>query len=93
MTALFLLTVYLLLQGYSIDWCKGPDRGLVAPDVVFYLDAPLKTIAARGGYGDERYETNKFQEKVYNAYKELEDASWKVQNIFCLFMCGCLYST
>lgn len=71
---------YTTAKGYSIDWCKGPDRGLVAPDVVFYLDAPLKTIAARGGYGDERYETNKFQEKVYNAYKELEDASWKLIN-------------
>eukprot|EP00112_Aurelia_sp_Birch-Aquarium-sp1_P002005 Seg122.8 transcript_id=Seg122.8/GoldUCD/mRNA.D3Y31 product="Thymidylate kinase" protein_id=Seg122.8/GoldUCD/D3Y31 len=69
---------YTSAKGYSIDWCKGPDRGLLAPDVVFYLEIPLKTASSRGGYGDERYETKSFQEKVFEKYQQLKDDSWKM---------------
>lgn len=71
---------YTSAKGYSIDWCKGPDRGLLAPDVVFYLDMPLNVTSSRGGYGEERYETNSFQRKVYETYKKLKDDTWKVIN-------------
>lgn len=31
-------TVYSSVAGgLDLDWCRGPDRGLVAPDLVFYL--------------------------------------------------------
>ena len=74
-----------VLQGYSIDWCKGPDRGLIAPDVVFYLEIPLKEASSRGGYGEERYETQSFQENVRLRYSQLKDSTWKVnyKNMQC----------
>jgi len=71
---------YTSAKGYSIDWCKGPDKGLIAPDVVFYLEIPLKEASARGGYGEERYETQAFQENVRLRYDKLKDSTWKIIN-------------
>ena len=75
-----------LKQGYSIDWCKGPDRGLIAPDVVFYMEVPLKEASSRGGYGEERYETQSFQERVRGRYEQLKDPTWKVM-LECRMLC------
>lgn len=33
----------------SIDWCKGPDVGLPAPDVVIFLDLSQEESEKRGG--------------------------------------------
>ena len=52
------------IPGMELDWCKAPDKGLPAPDKVFYLQLDHATAAARGGYGEERYEKQAFQEKV-----------------------------
>eukprot|EP00794_Sanderia_malayensis_P010847 gene10847-12000_t len=66
------------IKGCTIESLKDPDRGLPAPDKVFYLDMPPNKVASRGGFGEERYETSPFQEKVYNAYEQLKDDTWKV---------------
>ncbi|XP_065055728.1 thymidylate kinase-like isoform X2 [Rhopilema esculentum] len=71
---------YTAAKGFSIEWCKGSDRGIIAPDIVFYLDLPLKEASGRGGYGEERYETKSFQEKVYEVYQKLKDDNWKIIN-------------
>ena len=47
--------------GLSLDWCRQPDRGLPKPDLVCFLDVSAKEAKVRGGYGDERYEKEKFQ--------------------------------
>lgn len=65
-------------KGLDIEWCKAPDRGLLAPDLVLYLDIPPEKAAERGGYGDERYEHTEFQKKVAQQYKALHDASWQI---------------
>ncbi|KAK6928480.1 Thymidylate kinase-like domain [Dillenia turbinata] len=65
-------------KGLDFDWCKAPEKGLPAPDLVLFLDISPEKAAERGGYGDERYEQHDFQRKVSQQYKALEDASWKV---------------
>ncbi|KAI8533457.1 hypothetical protein RHMOL_Rhmol10G0011800 [Rhododendron molle] len=64
-------------KGLDIEWCKAPERGLLAPDMVLYLDIPPEKAAERGGYGGERYEQLEFQRKVAHSYRLLHDASWK----------------
>ena len=61
-----------------MDWLKGPDRGLLTPDLVLYLDLLPKDAASRGGYGEERYENVEFQEKVRSMFLALKakEHSW-----------------
>jgi len=49
------------LPGLDRQWCMAPDVGLPAPDAVFFLDLSVEAAAARGGYGEERYEKADFQ--------------------------------
>ncbi|XP_019163358.1 PREDICTED: thymidylate kinase-like isoform X1 [Ipomoea nil] len=65
-------------KGLDIQWCKAPDIGLLAPDLVLYLDISPERAAERGGYGGERYEQLEFQKKVALSYKALQDSSWKI---------------
>merc|ERR1719251_247466 len=39
--------------GLSLEWCKGPDKGLPQPDLVCFLDVSADEAAKRGGFGDE----------------------------------------
>ncbi|XP_028111536.1 thymidylate kinase-like [Camellia sinensis] len=64
-------------KGLDIEWCKAPEMGLLAPDLVLYLDIPPEKAAEKGGYGGERYEQLEFQRKVARSYQILHDASWK----------------
>ncbi|KAL2509583.1 P-loop containing nucleoside triphosphate hydrolase superfamily protein [Forsythia ovata] len=65
-------------KGLDMKWCKSPEMGLLAPDLVLYLDISPEKAAERGGYGEERYEQLEFQKKVAQSYKMLSDASWKI---------------
>ncbi|KAL2331432.1 hypothetical protein Fmac_019013 [Flemingia macrophylla] len=65
-------------KGLDIEWCKAPEIGLLAPDVVVYLGISPEKAAERGGYGGERYEKLEFQKKVADYYKVLRDDTWKV---------------
>ncbi|XP_010110182.2 thymidylate kinase [Morus notabilis] len=65
-------------KGLDMDWCKAPEIGLLAPDLVLYLEIPPEKAAERGGYGGERYEHLEFQKKVSKSYQALHDASWKI---------------
>lgn len=65
-------------KGLDIEWCKAPEIGLLAPDVVVYLDIPPEKAAERGGYGGERYEQLEFQKKVGQRYQDLRSANWKI---------------
>ncbi|XP_043700594.1 thymidylate kinase-like [Telopea speciosissima] len=65
-------------KGLNIEWCKAPETGLLAPDLVLYLDIPPEKAAERGGYGGERYEQLEFQRKVAQHYQILHDATWKI---------------
>lgn len=54
-------------QGLDLDWCKAPDAGLPAPDLVLYMQLSKEAAAARAGFGEERYEKTEFQAKVRTA--------------------------
>ncbi|KAF2317470.1 hypothetical protein GH714_022583 [Hevea brasiliensis] len=64
-------------KGLDFEWCKAPEIGLLAPDLVLYLDITPEKAAERGGYGGERYEKLEFQKKVAESYRALRDPSWK----------------
>ena len=35
-------------KGMEVEWCKNPDRGLPAPDVVFYMQLSIEQAMKRG---------------------------------------------
>lgn len=57
---------------------QAPDKGLPAPDAVLFLDLPVQMAQARGGFGEERYETTELQNKVLSKFKELDDGTWHI---------------
>ncbi|CAD7077130.1 unnamed protein product [Hermetia illucens] len=63
-------------KGLDLEWCKGPETGLPRPDRVFFLQINPTALENRGGFGNERFETTDFQEKVLKIYKQLHDDSW-----------------
>ncbi|GER52326.1 thymidylate kinase [Striga asiatica] len=65
-------------KGLDMKWCKAPEAGLLAPDVVIYLDISPEKAAERGGYGGERYEKLDFQKIVAQSYTTLQDSTWKI---------------
>lgn len=64
------------VSGTTMEWCKSPDVGLPAPDVVFYLTLPAEVAQTRQEYGGERYEKTAFQSKVAQNFNALMDDSW-----------------
>ncbi|KDR80280.1 hypothetical protein GALMADRAFT_1188335 [Galerina marginata CBS 339.88] len=46
------------------EWCRSPDVGLPAPDLVLFFDITPEKAKERGGYGDERYEKEEMQLRV-----------------------------
>jgi dTMP kinase len=59
--------------GMTLDWCWQPEVGLPQPDAVIFLDTPVATAAAREGFGEERYETTPFQERVRANFHAIMD--------------------
>lgn len=55
------------------DWCLHQELGLIAPDVVVYLDIDPDVAEKRIGYGNEVYENPEFQESVRKQYALLWD--------------------
>lgn len=73
-------------KGLNLDWCKAPDIGLPAPDLVIFLDLPVDDAKERGEFGEERYEKVDMQRKVAANFKLLQTDSWKVGHVFCCSM-------
>jgi dTMP kinase len=57
--------------GEKVDWTTSPDRGLLAPDVVIFLDVTPEIAQARGNFGEERYEKKEIQARVRTMFAEL----------------------
>ncbi|KAJ6256654.1 hypothetical protein Dda_8519 [Drechslerella dactyloides] len=55
----------------STSWCRSPDVGLPRPDIVIFLDISQDAAAARGGYGQERYEKAEMQARVRALFEEM----------------------
>jgi dTMP kinase len=58
--------------GMDVGWCAAPDAGLPMPDVLLFMDLPPEKAAARGGFGEERYEKPAFQAAVRAVFEELK---------------------
>lgn len=65
-------------KGLDIDWCYAPEKGLLAPDVVIYLDLSIEESQKRGEFGNERYEKVELQTKVRSSFHKMKTESWKV---------------
>ena len=59
--------------GLDLAWCKAPDAGLPAPDLILFMDLPPAAAAARAGFGGERYETPALQAAVRARFAALRD--------------------
>ncbi|KAG2442409.1 hypothetical protein HXX76_002495 [Chlamydomonas incerta] len=60
----------------SIDYCKSLEVVLPAADLVVHMTMSPEATAARGGYGEERYEKVEFQARVMEAFGQLRDERW-----------------
>jgi dTMP kinase len=63
------------MQGLDYDWCKAPDMGLPAPDLVIFLQINPAIAQIRGNFGAERYEAPELQRRVTEAFKRIADDS------------------
>lgn len=59
------------MPNLSLNWAMRPDIGLPKPDLCIYLDISPTEVAARGGFGTERYETSETQKRVRTLFKQL----------------------
>lgn len=64
---------YTTVKGKSFEWCKFPERGLVKPDLVFYLKATVNSLENREDFGTEIYEKGEIQKKVATIFEEFSD--------------------
>lgn len=65
-------------QTMSIEWCKKPDEGLPAADIVLFLNISPEQAKLRGCYGEERYEKQLFQQQVLDNFQQLKTSNWNV---------------
>ncbi|GAA5978405.1 hypothetical protein JCM10908_004341 [Rhodotorula pacifica] len=62
-----------VIKGLSWAWCRAPDIGLPAPDLVLFLRVSSAVAEQRGGFGQERYEKREVQLKVAEAFRRFEE--------------------
>lgn len=67
---------YGVSNGLDIEWCKCIEKGLIKPDIVFQMNASLRTISNRKEFGFERYENEKFQKKVSSVFEHFKKLSY-----------------
>lgn len=62
---------YSMAKGLNMITCKASDSGLIAPDILIYLDADPEVASKRKDYGKEIYEKIDFQKKVSECFQKL----------------------
>lgn len=55
------------------EWCRSPDVGLPAPDLVIFFDVTPEIARERGGFGQERYENEGMQLRVRQFFHRIGD--------------------
>ncbi|SCU79705.1 LADA_0B02630g1_1 [Lachancea dasiensis] len=72
--------------GMDLRWCAQPDKGLLKPDLTFFLSNAESGL--RQGFGEERYESTEFQAKVREQFVAIfdtfEEAAYKKSHIVFL---------
>ncbi|KAM0687677.1 hypothetical protein COBT_001078 [Conglomerata obtusa] len=62
---------YSAAKGLDLDWCSQPDKGIIVPDLIIFLDVKPEEVALRVGFGNEKYENVEYLGKVYALLKGL----------------------
>lgn len=68
---------YSIAKGLDSHWVRQADVGLPRPDVVLFFEVSPEVVKLRGGYGDERLESDELQGKVHSAMKLLKKDYWQ----------------
>lgn len=68
---------YTTAKGVDMQWAKQPDHGLLKPDLVLFMEAPVDRVAQRQDYGEERYERVEFQGRVKKVFDLIKDDTWQ----------------
>ena len=55
----------------DLAWARSPEIGLPLPDLCVFLDITSEAAARRGGFGNERYETDDMQKRVRELFYDL----------------------
>ncbi|KIY44633.1 thymidylate kinase [Fistulina hepatica ATCC 64428] len=55
------------------SWCRAPEALLPSPDLTLFLDISPEKAKERGGFGEERYETEDMQRRVRTMYARIAD--------------------
>ena len=55
----------------DLEWAWLPEIGLPKPDVCVFLTVSPEVAKARGGFGEERYESDKMQGRVRELFEVL----------------------
>lgn len=69
-----------------LTWARHPEVGLPRPDICLFLDVAPEEAAKRGGFGEEKYETKRMQDRVRELFAELRGAPEK--DDFCRIDAG-----
>jgi dTMP kinase len=69
-----------------LTWARHPEVGLPRPDVCLFLDIAPEEAAKRGGFGAEKYENKKMQDRVRELFGELQQSPEKAD--FCRIDAG-----
>lgn len=67
---------YSSAKGLDLRWCWQAEIGLPSPDAVLMLDLNPEQAGDRPGYGGERYENSRMQQKVREGYAQMESDFW-----------------
>lgn len=55
----------------TLQWARQPEVGLPRPDLCLFLDITPEVAASRGGFGEEKYETESMQKRVRELFMDL----------------------
>lgn len=73
--------VYSLSQELPEDFCTVPDKDLLQPDIIIFMDIEPELAAKRKGYGEEVLEKLDLQIKISENYNKLFQDNDKVVRI------------
>lgn len=69
------------ISDMSLNWCIYPDCGIPQPDLIIFMDIKPSICSNRAEFGNEVYETNAFQQEVYQQFKLLFKGYANILNV------------
>lgn len=63
-------------MGLDFKWVVESERGLIAPDLVVYMNTDPLLCAQRKGFGEQRYDNVEILSRVQAVYQQLKTKEW-----------------